>query len=57
MPVLQVPTFEVVTSGILDFEGQKHEEVDYFSWVFALCHFYITRNETRNIDTSKDRLT
>ena len=24
--------FEVVTYEILDFEGHKYEEVDYFSW-------------------------
>ena len=28
--------FEVVNSEILDCEGQKYEEVDYFSWLCAL---------------------
>ena len=27
-PVFEVPTFEVVTSGILDFEGHKYEKVE-----------------------------
>ena len=36
-PVFEVPTFEVVTSGILDFEGHKYEKVEYFSWSCALC--------------------
>ena len=39
---LKYHKFEVMTSEILGFEGQKYEEVDYFSWVCALCHFYIT---------------
>ena len=34
--------FEVVTSEILDFEGQKYEKVDYFSKVCALCHSHIS---------------
>ena len=36
-PVFEVPTFEVVTSGILDFEGQKYEKVEYLSCSCALC--------------------
>ena len=36
-PVFEVPTFEVVTSGILDFGGQMYEEVDYFSCLCAIC--------------------
>ena len=31
--------FEVVTSEILDFEGQKYEEVDYFSKVCCSMSF------------------
>ena len=30
--------FEVVTSKILDFEGQTYEEVDYFSCLCAILH-------------------
>ena len=36
---LKYHQFEVVTSEILDFEGQKYEEVDYFSCLCALCSF------------------
>ena len=31
-----------MTYEILGFEGQKYEEVDYFSWVCALCNSDIT---------------
>ena len=30
--------FEAVTFEILDLEGYKYEEVDYFSWWWALGH-------------------
>ena len=33
---LEYHWFEVVTFEILDFEGHKYEEVDYFSWRCAL---------------------
>ena len=33
---LKYHLFEVVTFDILDFEDQKYEKVDYFSWWCAL---------------------